>query len=153
MERVIKVDLNCREDLTEKYNNNIVSSELISYIVGQAILFSKKENFRIIINNNCNLENDYISLIKEGLDIKYRKSLKKHHINNIKEVFLFIIGILFLFISNLIGDSIFTELFLIVGWVPIWEAIELELFSDNEERRKRFILKKLLSSKFVSNDD
>lgn len=150
MERVIKIDLNNKEDLVEKYNNSIVSSELINYIISQVMTFSKKEDFRIIINNNCDLEEDYISLIKEGLEIEYKKSLKKHHTNNIKEFFLIIMGIIFLLISRMLGDNVFNEVFLIIGWVPIWEAIELELFSDSEERRKRFILKRLLASDYIS---
>ncbi|MGN1302507.1 MAG: hypothetical protein ACI4VO_02495, partial [Clostridia bacterium] len=36
------------------------------------------------------------------------------------------------------------------GWVPIWETIDIELFSDLEGRRKKIILKRLLESEIIS---
>ena len=46
-------------------------------------------------------------------------------------------------------DVIWKEVLLIGGWVPIWETIDIELFSDLEGRRKRIILKKLLKSEII----
>ena len=47
---------------------------------------------------------------------------------------------------------IFKEIILIGGWVLIWEMIELEIFSDVKEKRKRIILKKILNSEFIENN-
>lgn len=58
-----------------------------------------------------------------------------------------LLGILLLFLSTVIrGMFIFEEVFLIIGWVPIWEAVDIELFSDVKEKKKRNALKKLLES-------
>ena len=59
-------------------------------------------------------------------------------------------GIFFLTLSTLVdSESIWYELMIIGGWVPIWEMIEVELFPDVEERRKRKVIKKLLKSEII----
>ena len=50
------------------------------------------------------------------------------------------------------GDFIFKEVFLIVGWVPIWEVIEIEFFTELKEKGKRRILRKILESNFVTKN-
>ena len=41
------------------------------------------------------------------------------------------------------------EIVLISGWVPLWEVIDVELFSDYEGRKKRRIITKLLNSEII----
>lgn len=149
MENIIKIDLYDEEILYEKYNKNMVSRKLINYMVEQAMFISKYDTVKILVNNKCKVDNNYLEMIKDGLRIEYKKKLRNRYLNNIKQVFLLLIGILFLFISAIIKDNfVFKEVFLIIGWVPIWEVIEIELFTDVEERRKRKIIKKLLASDF-----
>ena len=50
------------------------------------------------------------------------------------------------FIKNM---NILNEIVLIGAWVPIWEAIELELFTDTKEKRKRKQLKKILKGEII----
>ena len=88
-------------------------------------------------------------MIKDGLRIEYKKKLRNRYYNNIKQLVLLLIGTLFLFMTVIIKDNfVFREVVLIIGWVPIWAAIEIELFTDAVERRKRKIIKKLLKSDF-----
>lgn len=149
MKKIIEIDLYNEETLYEKYNKNIVSKELISYVIEQAMFISKYDTISVLVHNKCNVDKKYLNMIKEGLELEYKKKLRNHFINNIKQVILLLIGILFLFISTIIKDGfIFKEVFLIIGWVPIWEVIEIEMFTDVEERRTRKILKKLLESEF-----
>lgn len=96
------------------------------------------------------MEQDCIKIITDELKQEYNKSLKLYHITNIRQLFLLLLGIFFLFLSTLIKeDVIWKEVLLIGGWVPIWETIDIELFSDLEGRRKRIILKKLLKSEII----
>lgn len=149
MEKIIEIDLNNRENLTEKYNNKIVSKKLVDYILEEAIFVSKNDLIKIIINNNCDIEEDCIELIKDGLKVEYNRTLKIKHLNNVRQVIYLIIGIIFLFLSTIIKDDfIFKEVFIIIGWVPIWEVMEIELFTDIKERRKRRVIRKLLDSEF-----
>lgn len=90
----------------------------------------------------------------DGFYQEYEMSKKIYHITNIKQFFLLMIGVIFLFLSTIVNESIiWKEILLIGGWVPIWEMIDLELFSDFQERRKRKILKKLLKSEIIEKNE
>ena len=149
MEKIIVIDLHHEEDLIEKYNNKIISKSLMNYMIEQAMFIGKNDTIKIIVNNQCGLEENCLQMIKEGLQIEYQKNLENCKFTNIKQFFLMLIGILFLILSTIIREGfIFKEVFLIIGWVPIWEAIDIELFSDVKEKRKRIVLKKLSVSNF-----
>lgn len=153
MEKIIEIDISDKNDLIDKYNNKKLSKELMEYIIEQAIFVTRKDKIKIVINKKCSIEQDYIKIIKEGLKEEYSKSLKIYHLNNIRQLLLLILGIIFLFFSTLIKeDVIWKEILLIGGWVPIWETIEIELFSDLEGRRKRFILNKLLKGEIIQKE-
>jgi len=153
MEKIMEIDLNNREDLTEKYNNKNASKNLISYIIDEAIFIGKDDSISVIINNNCDLDGDCIEILKDGLKLEYNRTLKRKCLNNVRQIIYLIIGILFLFLSTIIKDDfIFKEIFIIIGWVPIWEVMEIELFTDIKEKRKRKIIKKLLNSNYIINE-
>ena len=82
----------------------------------------------------------------------YENISNEYHRTNIIQLALLILGLIFLFFSSLISESsIWKEVLLIIGWVPIWEMVDLELFKDYRGRRKKKIIAKLLSSDFIEN--
>ena len=113
--------------------------------------FNKSDKLKIVINNSTSEKINCTKLIKDGLNNEYNKSLLKYHKTNIVQLIYLIIGIIALILSTLINGTIFKEIILIGAWVLIWEMIELELFSDTQEKKKRIILKKLLDSEFEEN--
>lgn len=133
--------------LFETYNKNIISRNLIDYLLDQTVRIKRKENINLIIHvtketKGCS------SLIQNRLKAEYQKNLRIHSIINIKQVTLLLLGLILLFISTLIKDTeVFHEAILIGAWVPIWEAVELELITDTKEKRKRIRLKKLMKAK------
>lgn len=150
MEKIININLKKVEDITNKYNDNAIKSELLSYLLDSVKYIKRKDKIKVIIKNKTNLENNNIKkFIILGLEEEYNDSIRHHSINNFKEFIFLIIGILLLYISSYFDNNIGRELFLIGGWVFIWETIELEVISDNRERRKRFLLKKIINSEFV----
>ncbi len=150
MKKIIEIDILDRKELTEKYNNHKLSKELMNYIIDESSFIMKKDEIKIIINTKNNTDGEYIKIITEGLKEEYRKSLKIYHLTNIKQLCLLILGIIFLFLSTLVKEeSIWNEILLIGGWVPIWETLEIELIGDLEGKRKRTILKKLLKSEII----
>ena len=150
MEKVIEIDMICNDDLYEKYNRKIVSNDLVNYIITSAYNTKKKDKIKIIINNSIGISS--VSLIKEGLKKEYEKSYLIYYKNNIVQIIYLLIGIIALFVSSIMDGNIFKEIILIGGWVLIWEMIELEIFSDVKEKRKRIILKKILNSEFIENN-
>ena len=109
-------------------------------------------NYKIIITSTLKNDIDYEELIKEGLRKEYIKSYDKHNINTRFFFFYLISGITLLIISRILNSTvIFSEIFLIGGWVLIWKVIELLLFTNFEENLKRKLLKKLISSLIIEN--
>lgn len=149
MEKVIEVDIIEKYDLVEKYNEKNVSKELIKYIIDEAMYISKKEKIIIEIDKKFQSSKSCKTLITEGLKREYDDSLRLHWLIDLKQFFFFAWGLVALFLSTLVDSEILKEILVIGGWVPIWEMIDLEMFSEHEERRKRKILKKLLNSEIV----
>ncbi len=146
MEKIIEIDILDKHDLVEKYNDQKLASDLISYILEQAMFIKKQDKVKIIIDKKCDIDINVEDIIKNGLKEEYDKLVRIYQLTNIKQVILFVLGITFLFLSSLVEEGIGKEILLISGWVPIWETIEIELFGDLEVKRKRNILKKLLKS-------
>ena len=151
MEKIIEIDLHDKYDLVEKYNENKISNELIKYIIKEAIPIRKNEKIKIVINVKCNnINRDCKEFLQEGLTEEYNKSIQEHKITDIKQICLLILGIIFLFLSsNINNEVIWKEILLITGWVPIWEVIDLELFSNTKGKGKIKIINKLLNSEII----
>ena len=152
MKKIIEIDITEKEYLVEKYNKKQSSRDLIAYIIESLSNFDKKDKVKIVINNKVKDINSKEIIIK-GLKEEYYKSLKKHLHNNIVQIIYLIIGIIMLFLSTLIKESVLSEIVLIGGWVFIWAMVEIEIFTDVEGRRRRKILKKLLESEIIENND
>ena len=151
MEKIIEIDLTKEEDLFEKYNQKQLSNELIEYILKEASLkLNKEDTITIIINNYTNNQN-----IKELLETKFKNEYNMTALKQMRNIFIqlvyLLVGMLALFISAMVKDTIFKEIVLIGGWVLIWYMIEIGIFSDNELRRKRKLLKRLLNGKINEN--
>jgi len=148
MEKTIEVDIRKKEDLYEKYNQKIVSRELINYLILNTPIIKKQDTIKIIINNETK-ESDIAILIKEGLKKEYNDSINRRNRNNVLQALYFFIGLIGLYISTLITNVVFKEVVLIGGWVFIWALVEMELFLDGKGRIKRKVLQKLLLSEFI----
>lgn len=151
MEKEIKIDIANRDDLLEKYNENKVCKDVIEYLVKEAMLVSKEENIKIVVNKDSAVLNaDCKELIKNGLKDEYKRSMAKQHSDNVKQIYFFIIGVLLIFISTFFKEQgLLREVILIIGWVPIWEMVRIELLPDAQGRVKRRVLRKLMHSEIV----
>ena len=151
----IDIYINEKNDLIEKYSANEVSNELINYMIQKVMMLRKSEDFNINLYVNEDTKG-CAELIKEGLKIEYTRSIKIQNNNNIKQIVLFIIGVILMFVSTFVSHlEIIQEIIIIIGWVPIWEAVEFELFNDSNEKNKRKCINKLLNKQFneIESDD
>ncbi len=152
MNKEIEIAITNEEDLYDKYNRNYINDDLIQYIIKKAVELKSVSNYKIIITSTLKNDIDYEELIKEGLRKEYIKSYDKHNINTRFFFFYLISGITLLIISRILNSTvIFSEIFLIGGWVLIWKVIELLLFTNFEENLKRKLLKRLLNSLIIEN--
>lgn len=152
MKRIIEITLNEENDLFDKYNRDLASQELINYLIDKTPYFNMKDSVKIIITNNMEIEDeDPLSVIKYSLRKEYEELKDDYRKNNIIQTVYLILGIIVLFFSTLINDKVFSEVILIIGWLFIWSMMELEMFTDKSIRKKRRIIKKLLSSEIIEN--
>lgn len=150
MDKVIKINIYDKEDLFEIYNDELISESLIAYLIKEATYIERKDKIKIVIYNKANLKIDIEEKIKEGLKREYLNIIIDHQKNNLIQFFLFVIGVLFLFISTLYTHLIWHDVLVIIGWVPIWEMVDIEIFTGINGKRLKRVLKRLLDSKFIT---
>lgn len=149
MENVIEIDLFEEKEFFETYNKKVVSGSLINYLVEQTPDFRNKDTLKIKINSKIMGDIDLKKYIVEGLKNKYRKSYRNNFRNTLMQIIYLLVGVGIIFVSTLIRGEVFREVILICGWVLIWLAVELELFADIDDRRRRKKLKRLIDSEFI----
>lgn len=146
MESIIKVDIQNEYDALETYDYSKANRDLLNYIISKAMNIDKYSKIKIVVNKN-KLKLDIKSLIRDGFEDEYNKSFNVYEKTNLIQASLFILGFIILVISFIIGESgLLHEILLIIGWVPIWEVVHLELFTDFKERKRRNVLRRLMKS-------
>lgn len=150
---VIKLDIETKEDLYERYNKNEVTESLINYIIESTRRIPKNETIQIIINKNKSIKDNCTELIKKGLKTKYNQNIYKKKSNDKKQLFMLLGGIIALILTTILGDTIFKEISLIGGWVLIWETIDSDLFEDSQTKKENKLIQKLIDSEYVEDRD
>ena len=84
MKKTIHINLKSESDLIDKYNENIVSNDLIEYILEQAHYINKKDELNVIIDKE--FDKDTIGLIKIGLRNKELKIIRQNRYDNIRQI-------------------------------------------------------------------
>ena len=153
MKREICIHFFQDEDVILKYDPSKLSSELLEFILKKAMILSNKDTIKIVINNHYDSKIDIKALFYNSFKEELENIKKKHFTTNIFQFGLFLLGFIFLFLSFRTNDEVWQEIFLIGGWVPIWEMIDLELFHDVKERRRKKTLLRLLNSEIIINNN
>ncbi len=147
MEKIIEADILDMDDFFSKYNKDLVSRDLINYILDNAKEIDDEE---VIIVLNKKIDKKLGDILRNSFKMEYNLMVKEHFHDNKMQVIYFLIGILMLIISRILNEeALFEELFLIGGWVLIWQTVEIEFFRDTANIKKRRILKKLINSQIV----
>ncbi len=140
----IMVNLENIDVALNKFNNAILSEELNDYIINEAKKNIYKENIALIIYNVQDLQEQ--TMIKNVIHNFYKNKLveykKLDKYDNYFHFVLLLIGLLMIIISEQFTYFV-SELFLIAGWVVIWEMIYDIFFTSIKRKRCTLILKKL----------
>lgn len=152
----IIITIQDKEDFFDKFNSFKLSEELGTYLYNQSLKFPLKRGMKIYIKYNFNLTDEEKENIKMLVNDYFKNNLKEiehyYKFNNLKKFILFILGIIFIFISNIWevnNDFLISEVFLIVGWVAIWEVVDNVLLTETKRKYKYKHLKKILKSEIV----
>ena len=151
MEKIIEADILDLDDFFEKYNKELVSRDLINYILENTK--DSLDSDKIIIVLNKKIPKKLEDILRNSFRVEYQKMVNEHFNNNKKQVIYFLIGVVMLVISRILNDkALIEELFLIGGWVLIWQTVEIEFFGDTLNHKKRKLLKKLITSEIIEKE-
>lgn len=150
MKNTIEININNYEDVIEKFDIDKLSNDLANFIYNQYMALSLRKGVEINVKTTCNLnekqEEELVNMIHKHFGLEVQKSIITFKYKIKYKVLLFLIGVLLIAFSNLnfISElSTIHELFLITGWVAVWELIYDGLFVDYKEKIKRKRYKKL----------
>lgn len=148
----IDIYLKSREDFKNQYNSNELNKDLGDYIFKKASIskLTRKKLLKINIKTDFEMDefekNNMIDMIRAY----YGNSIKVEliYLKNMyfKNIILFIIGVILLMIAYFfenITDFLLPEIFIIIGWLAIWEMAYNFLFSNSKHYIRIKILKKL----------
>ena len=152
-----KIEINIKEEsdlynLFDKYNKTL-SEDFISYIDAKAELSNIKDKIQIEIISDKDidkelLKNTFIEYYDEQIVLINREA----KLNRTKQIWLFVIGIIFIAISltlNNISNTIILEIISTIGSFSIWESANSWLLESKYIKVRKLKMIKLKNSNIV----
>ena len=145
----IKIELDSVNDALSTFNKDMINQELDEFIVNSCeYKFFRSKGISIeIYGIDSEIEQNKI---KDILHNHYKNKVnffnKIDKFDDYYRITLLVLGIIAILLSETFV-SFLSELFLIAGWVVIWEIIYDVIFNEIKRRRKENIYKKLSISK------
>lgn len=142
----ITIKLNNLNDATNKFNENVLSNELATYIEENS-KYANNEDISLTIIGLEDKDHELLNTLIHNYYLNKVKDLNK--IDKYDDYFRFILlllGIILIIISEQL-TLFLSELFLIAGWVVVWEVVYDILFTGIKRKRKLKIVKKLANCK------
>lgn len=150
----IELIINEKEEIYNEFNNEKLSSNLGDYIYNEALIFNRNESFQINIKTNFDLtkneKNEIVDMIREYFGLRIRETINYYKFNRLKKLLLFLLGIILITISHFVSinnEFLISEVFLIIGWVAIWEVFDNILLVETKKKFKLNRYKKLVNCK------
>lgn len=152
----IQISIDEFSSFFDPINKNRISNEIVEYIHREMKLIPMKSKIIIKIcgKSSFSLEEkeQMIDVLRNHYGLLVQHELKLHRYRKIKKLILLLIGILFIAFSRWFSrlfSSVIEELFLIAGWVVIWELVYEVVFTDNTQKIQVLQMKKLTDCQIV----
>ena len=143
-DKMINIDINKLEELENKFNGKHINKDLDEYIMECAKLIPSKR--KIILNINSKLNKNEKEMVSNLIHQYYEEKLKQYHIidkyDDYLRIILLLLGIICILLSETFIDLL-SELFLIAGWVVVWEVIYDLIFTGFKRKKIKGIYQKL----------
>ena len=146
---MINIELINFMDAFNDFDSDDISDNLDHYILEKAKMLAGK---KITIKINGNYTNDEKNRLENAIHKHYKQ--KNNYLNkvdrfdDIYRLIFMIMGAILINISNQYTNFI-GELFLIVGWVAVWEVTYDFLFRSIKRKNENLISKKLSKCKII----
>lgn len=141
----MKIKININNNILNEFNNTKISDALDNYIINELKYKPIKNKVTLVLVGES--KKDIENIIRNYYKEKYNYSKKFDNVDNYIHITLFIIGLIAILISEQF-KNIFSEIFLIAGWVVIWEVLYDILFNELKRKRTSNIYKALASCEF-----
>lgn len=150
MIKIIEIDLDSKLEYLNKYDDNMISEELLNYVLDT--FDNVKNNVVLQIKFNYNATNKELlkieNLMKKSFLIELDNIKKKLKKQRVIDLLLLLWGMLVLVIYFFMKNYEFvllTELLMITSWVSLWKFVENILFD-----RRLLIIKKKKYEKLIN---
>lgn len=143
----MNIKINNLKDIENNFNKEELNQEFVNYLINKC-QFNYDNTFQITVQGNLT-EKDKKRLermIHNHFNTLYLRWNNFDKYDNYFRILLLILGIILILISEQLL-SVFRELFLIAGWVVVWEIVYDELFSQIKRKRDKKIYKMLSTCK------
>lgn len=149
----INIKLKNIEDATNPFNESLLNEELDNYIVNNCKHISSKESIILNVNNLSKKEEQeqLLTLIHHHYQNKVKQLNKIDKYDDYFRLILLLLGIILIIISEQF-ISLLSELFLIAGWVVVWEVVYDILFTGIKRKRDLKLCQKLSTCKINFNE-
>ena len=150
---IINILIDEETDFISNYNHNMLNPQLSSYILEELRGKSLKKGLTIKINGNYfktpEEKDKFLKLLRTEFSLSINDYAMNMKYSVYISLFLGILGIIFIIISNLINDVIFKEISLIIGWLGIWESTYNLIFNEGKNKIMLNRLKRILKAKII----
>ncbi len=133
----IFVNLSNLEEIHHPFHNNTLNPTLGNFLYDACIGKERRKKIDIHISSSDAFSLEEKKFIRDLIHSHFLEESKeiqlKKQISFRFYLFLCFMGLFFLLLSFLSISPFFDEIFLILGWIAIWEFVENLLFSQKED--------------------
>ncbi len=140
----MEIKINLTSDALNKFNEEKISESLDNYIMNELKHKPIKNDLTLALSGEN--KEKIGKIIHDYYKNKFYYAQKIDAIDNYVRGLLFIVGIIAILLSEQL-KNLASEIFLIAGWVIIWEILYDILFNELRRKRKTKIYKALANCK------
>lgn len=156
----INITISEKKYFVSKYNDEVISNELVDHIQGQLIGEDTKKDLQLNIETKFKLteqeKDTYTYMLKKEYKERVNDILIESRDSDIKKLILFVVGLLFIsgyYFLDLTFSHIISEVLLIFGWVAMWEVAYSLLFLDFKRKKYMKRYNQILKCDVKYNED
>ena len=136
MNNKVEIFIDERQDYVSNYNTKMLNPELKNYVLEELRGSNLKKGIKIQIVGNYfdsdEKKQEFLKLFKNEFSLSIKDMTMYLKYSLIASLLLGLLGIIFIVLSNVITDSVFKEIFLIMGWLGVWESTANIIFNESK---------------------
>lgn len=153
----IYVNLEKLEEIHHPFQKNTLNPDLGNFLYDECRGKEKKAKIDIHILTEKEFDSEKKEYIRNLIHKHFQEEKKemelKRQISQQFYLFLLLLGLIFLLLSFFFSSPFVEEVFVILGWIAIWESVENFLFSKSKESLKVQRLKKLAEARIYFKEE